>query len=241
MLRQIFIISLTLLSYCAFSQSKNSNELIAEGGAKIKVRPDIATFTLTIEKKDTVEKNAIKFLNIEIDALIKSLYKIGFTNRVIKIADYNVSSSENEQEKKRYTATNILKIEFGLDTKMIDAFYKEIQEASLEDLDISFETKLSDSLEKVSRVNLVKLSIEDAKINANNICKALDIRILSVKQILKYKDGILGPPPEIKQIQFTPPQIKKDTQISYNTSFDKFQVEEIELEEKITIVYVISK
>ena len=110
MLRQFIFIGLTLFSLSVFSQSKNSNEIIAEGGAKIKVTPDIATFTLTVEKRDTIEKNAIRLLNIEIDNLIKSLYKLGFTNKTIKISDYDISSSENEQEKKRYTASNILKL-----------------------------------------------------------------------------------------------------------------------------------
>ena len=241
MLRQIIIIGLTLFSLSAFSQSKNSNEIIAEGGSKIKVRPDLATFTLTVEKTDTIEKNAIKLLNLEIDDLVKSLYKVGFTNKTIKISDYDISSSQNDEEKKKYTASNVLKLEFSLDTRLIDALYKEIQEAGLKDLDISFETKVSDSLEKVTRLKLVQLSIEDAKINANNICKALDLKIVRVKQVLKYKDGIFGNPPEINQIKFTPPKIIGDTQISYNTSFDKFQVEDVELEEKITIVYEISK
>jgi uncharacterized protein len=241
MLRQIIIIGLTFFPLGAFSQSKNSNEIIAEGGSKIKVRPDLATFTLTVEKRDTIEKIAIKLLDLEIDDLVKSLYKVGFTNKTIKISDYDISSSQNDEEKKRYTASNVLKLEFGLDTKLIDALYKEIQEAGLKDLDISFETKVSDSLEKATRLKLVQLSIEDAKINAENISKALDIKLVKVKQVLKYKDGILSPPMTVNYIKFTPPKIVGDTQISYNTSFDKFQVEDVELEEKITIVYEISK
>ena len=192
MFRQIIIIGLTLLSLSAFSQSKNSNEIIAEGGSKIKVRPDLAIFTLTIEKRDTIEKNAIKLLNLEIDDLVKSLYKVGFNNKTIKISDYDISSSQNDEEKKRYTASNILKLEFGLDTKLIDALYKEIQEAGLKDLDISFETKVSDSLEKATRLKLVKLSIEDAKNNAENISKALDIKLVSTQAVLSKSVSTLG-------------------------------------------------
>ena len=51
MLRQIIIMGLTLVSLTAFSQSRNSNEIFVEGGSKMKVRPDLATFTLTVEKK----------------------------------------------------------------------------------------------------------------------------------------------------------------------------------------------
>ena len=235
------LLSLTFLFSTVYSQTKNDNEIIAEGGSKIKVRPDLAIFTLTVEKRDTVEKNAIKLLNLEIDELVKSLYKIGFTNKTIKISDYDISSSQNDEDKKRYTALNVLKLEFGLDTKLIDALYKEIQEAGLKDLDISFDTKVSDSLEKTTRLKLVQEAITDAKINAQNIAKALDIKLIKVKQVLKYKEGIFGPPPTINQIKFTSPKVVGDTQISYTTSFDKFEVEDVELEEKITIVYEISR
>jgi uncharacterized protein len=241
MQKMTMLLSLTFIFSTVFSQNKNGYEIIAEGGSKIKVRPDLAIFTLTVEKRDTVEKNAIKLLNLEIDELVKSLYKIGFTNKIIKISDYDISSSQNDDEKKRYTASNVLKFEFGLETKLIDALYKEIQEAELKDLDISYDTKVSDSLEKITRLKLVQEAIVDAKTNAVNIAKALDIKLIRVKQVLKYKDGILGPPQVIHQVKFTPPKIVGDTQISYNTPFDKFEVEEVELEEKITIVYEISK
>lgn len=234
------LLSLTFLFSTVYSQTKNDNEIIAEGGSKIKVRPDLATFILTVEKRDTVEKNAIKLLNIEIDELVKSLYKIGFTNKTIKILDYEISSAQNDKEEKRYTASNVLKLEFGLDTKLINAFYKEIQEAGLKDLDISFDTKISDSLEKITRLKLVQEAIGDAKANAINIANALNIKLIRVKQVLKYNDKTLVPSPAIHQVKFTPPKILGDTKISYNTSFDKFEVEDVELDEKITIVYKIS-
>lgn len=144
----IMLLFFTILFLDAESQTLNNNEMIVEGGSKIKVKPDLAIFTLTIEKRDTVEKNVTRLLNIEMDELVKSLYKIGFTKEIIKIADYDISSSLNEENIKKYTATNILKLEFGLDVKLINAFYKEIETAGLKDLDIGFDTKVSESLEK---------------------------------------------------------------------------------------------
>lgn len=209
----------------------------------MKVRPDVAIFSLVVEKTDTIEKNAIKNLNVEIDALVNTLYKLGFTNKTIKISDYDVSSNSyrDDNDKKKYTASNSLKLEFQLDTKIIDALYKEIQEAGLSDLEISFDTKISDSLEKKIRVLLVRQAIEDAKDNANNIAKSLDIKLLRVRQVTKYREGLFNQTMEINMVKFTPPKVVGDTQIVYNTSFDKFQVEDVELEEKITIVYEIAK
>jgi uncharacterized protein YggE len=133
----------------------------------------------------------------------------------------------------------VLKVNFRIDHKLIDAFYNEIQQAGIQDLDVSFETILSDSLEKASRLKLVQQVIEDAKINAKNISQTLGVRIGKVKQVHKY--GADAPYPEkVEMVKFTPPVIKRDTEVRYNTAFDKFQVEDVELEERITIVYEIA-
>ncbi len=168
---------------------------------------------------------------------MNGLNDIGFNNKAIKISDYNISSSQNDTGRRMYTATNILNLEFELDTKLIDALYKKIKDASLKDLNISFETRVSDSLEKATRLFLVRSAIEDAKTNANNIAKTLDIKLVGVRQVYKYSPGTMEREPMAK---FSPPKLFRDNEVSYNTAFDKLQVEEIEFEEKITVVYEIS-
>jgi uncharacterized protein YggE len=239
MLKYIVISCLTLLSLNAVSQSNNNNELVAEGSSRIKVKPDLVTFTLTVEKTDTIEKNAIVGLNMEIEKLVKSLNEIGIDNKMIKISDYNISSSQNENEKKKYNAINVLKVEFGIDIKLINSLYNEIQEADLKDLNLSFETKLSDSLENATRFKLVQYSIEEAKANANNIANTLHVKLLRVKQVHKFADQPVDMD-KVEMAKFTPPKIVNDNDVLINTSFAKFQVEDIELEERITIVYQIS-
>lgn len=230
----------TSLSYA--QNNKNDNEIIVEGTSKTKIQPDIAIFTLTIEKTDSIEKKALEKLNKEVDGIVKSLYKIGFTKTAIKISDYNISKSRNEEDnnKKRYRASNILKLEFGLNTKLIDKVYEEVQLAGHEDLDISFETKISDGLEKSTRTSLVEQAIINAKDNASNISKALNLKLIGIKQVSKNQEVSFGRLAVADHIKFPPPMLKKDEEIAYATAFDKFEVEHIELEERITIVYRIS-
>ncbi|MDP9042314.1 MAG: SIMPL domain-containing protein [Bacteroidota bacterium] len=237
MLRQIYIIALALFSLHASSQTKTSNEIVAEGGSKIKIRPDLVTFVFTVEKKDTSETKSIMLLNKEVNGLVESLNEIGFSNKAIKISGYNISSFQNDTGKKTYTATNVLKLEFGLDTKLVDALYMKVQKAELKDLNISFETRISDSLERATRLSLVRSAVEDAKTNANNIAKTLDIKLVGVKQVYKYSPGILE---RDQMAKFNAPKFARGADTEYNTAFDKLQVEEIEFEEKITVVYEIS-
>lgn len=237
----LLLAALALFNINAFPQTKKLAEITAEGSSSLKVKPDIVTFTLSIEKTDTIEKNVISILNEEIESLTKSLEKIGFHNKSIKISDYRISSSfDNDNKQKRYTATNVLKVEFKLDNKVIDALYNEIQINNFKDLDLSYETGISDSLEKATRVVLVQLAIEDAKTNAMNISKSLGLRISNVKQVHKENAHIQVMANQISVAKFTPPKIVGDTDFKYKTSFDKFQVEETELVEKITVVYEVS-
>ena len=243
MKKYFFTFFLSCLTISAFSQLANGNEIIADGTAKLKVRPDIAFFRLEISKKDTSENKAIKKLNKEIDALVKALYSLGFTDKSIKIADFEISSSENDNNTiKTYEAKNSLNVKFGLDTKVIDAFYKEIETAKLKDLDIRFETLVSDSLEKITRQKLVQMAIEEAKQNAQNIADALKIKISGIKQVTKNRyNEYKGTTSKWEIVKFTPPKIVGDTKLQFSTSFDKFQVEEVELEESIAIVFEIPK
>ena len=50
LLRLTLLFSLTFLMITAFSQTKSAGEIIARGGSKIKIRPDMAIFSLVIEK-----------------------------------------------------------------------------------------------------------------------------------------------------------------------------------------------
>ncbi|QOG01923.1 SIMPL domain-containing protein [Flavobacterium sp. MDT1-60] len=234
----IFLFSIFTIS--AFSQTTSGNEITAEGSARTKVKPDLANFRITIEKENLVEKTAIKELNEEIEKLQKALFKIGFTEKNIKISDYKVSSSENSDDKKEYAATNTLSIDFALDNKVIEAFYQQIQSENMKDLDVDFETQMSEELEKTTRQKLVQIAVLDAKSNAENIAKALDVKISNVKQVSKYNlRDVAVSAMKMDQVRFNKPIVAMAA--SAKTSFDKFEVEEKELEENINIVYEIVK
>jgi len=222
-----------------YSQTNNESQLIAEGISKIKVTPDLAVFRITATKENTIEKTAIKELNQEIQKLQNVLLKLGFTENNIKISEYNISKN-NYNNKNEITVKNTLIINFVLNNKLIEAFYQEIQNESLEDLDIEFNTRISESLELYTRQKLVKSAIEKAKNNAENMALALNVKLNNIKKVSKYNiQDDSSSALKVDEVKFKKPLIAKADEI-VNTSFDKFQVEEIDLEETITIVYEIS-
>ncbi|MGZ3937141.1 MAG: SIMPL domain-containing protein [Flavisolibacter sp.] len=232
-LASLFVVITTNL----FAQSQTSDEIVAEGNAKTKLKPDLVRFTLTVSKSNTVEKEAIHNLNKTVEGLVSSFSSLGFSNDNIKIASYEVSSFTDRDHKKKYTATNVLTINFRIDNRLINQFYGEIEQSGIEDVEINYETSLSDSLEKASRVRLVQQAISDAKAYAMNIAQTLNLQIKKVKQVQKY--GWMGDVSRVEMVKFTPPIITSDRKVNENTPFEEFEVAEVELEEKITIVFEI--
>ena len=245
MKKHFTILAFVLFGLSSFSQNSthNDNEITAEGYAKTKVKPDLAILRITVEKRDLIEKNSIKKLNEEFDKFQNLFLKLGFSEKNIKISDYNVSNNENNDNKKEYTANNTLVVEFALDNKIIEAFYQELQDQNITDSDIEFETQVSEDLEKTTRQVLVKKAIIEAKNNAENIASALDVKLVDVKQVSKInmRDFAVAAASykSSDNIKFDRPRLAAYE--NPKTSFDKLEVEEKELEETITIVYEIVK
>jgi uncharacterized protein YggE len=241
MKKTVVLFLFLICSISTFSQTTSGNEITSEGNSKTKVKPDLATLRVTVEKKNLIEKNAIKELNEEVEKLQKVLLKIGFTDKNIKISEYKVYSEENEENKKEFSVTNTLIIDFALDNKLIETFYQEIQNENIKDLDVEFETQISEELEKTTRQKLVQIAIADARSNAENIAKALDVKINNVKQVSKYNIRELAVASmKVGELKFNKP-VAAAMAPNPKTSFDKFEVEEKELEETITIIYEIVK
>lgn len=239
MKKHLTILAFVLLTFNSFSQNKTGNEITAEGIAKMKVKPDLASFRISVSKRNLVEKISIKELNEEIEKVQKLLLRIGFTEKNIKISEYKVSSDEHNDNKKEYTSENTLVVEFALDNKIIEEFYQEIQNENLKDSDIDFETQVSDQLEKTTRQNLVKIAIGEAKSNAENIANALEVKLLNVKQVSKFTMRDFESASMMKVSEIKMGKVMPAMASNQKTSFDKFDVEEKELEETITIVYEI--
>ena len=236
------IITIFVFSFFAiqtFSQTKTGNELVAEGIAKTKIKPDLANFKITVTKQNTIEKTAIKELNQEIEKLQNVLSKLGFTEKNVKISEYKISKDDYEN-RKEFSATNTLSVDFVLDNKRIEGFYQEIQNENLQDVDIEFETQISENLEKTTRQKLVQNAILDAKNNAENIATALNVKLNNVKQVSKYNlRDITYSSIKMDEVKFLKPRVASEM-MNPKTSFDKFEVMEVELEETITIVYEIA-
>ena len=229
---------LLVFTLFSFSQPKFQNEIVANGIAKGKVTPDLATFYITVSKRNTIEKTAISELNQEVAKVQKVLLKVGFTEKNIKIADYTITK-DNYNEVKDFQATNSLAVFFPLENQRIENFYQLMQSENLQDVNVTFSTRVSETLEKKTREELNQKAISNAKIYAESIAKTLNLKLIGIKHVSAngYKPSFSGL--QLEELQSFEMSAIAITG-SVPTSFDKFEVVHIELEEKITIVYEIA-
>ena len=215
----------------------NSNEIVVQGAATIKVKPDMATIEIKVSKSDSVESKALSDLNNEMQNITATLEKIGFTKIHIRVGDYSIS--ENYDRAGKYTAQNSLTINFKLNNLLVDNFYRQLELAKPNNVSVYFRTYLSDELKKVSESQLVKQVIENAKINAVEIANALEVKLGSLKYVSKsgYRgrdDNKFGIKP-LEIVQAGAPSV------NIKTTFANFDVEEKELSDQITLVFYIDK
>jgi hypothetical protein len=230
----LLLLSCTLTRLSA--QQNIPDEIVAEGTARLRVNPDVIVLTISVHKQDSIERRLFQQVNQSVERLQKILNGIGFSDSAIRVAGYTVSGSDyGEKGPKMYSARNTLVLTFAVENRLMDAVYTQLQRSNLQDLEVEWQSRLSDNLEKASRRQLVQLAVENARSNAADMARALDIQLGQVKHVSKTAEG--GINVKLELFKNAPPPASGATQISYNTALGKFGLEPIELEERIVIAY----
>jgi uncharacterized protein YggE len=233
-----FLICALLLSQICFSQTSQKT-IVVQGKSRMMVKPDIAFITFSIEKTDTSQSKAMAKANEQIEALSIIMMQQGVLNKQIKASEYSIRNEYNNlKHKMEYSVSNSLVATIPMNGKLVNEVLKGIEAKKMNGVEISFDYQISDSLEQVVRILLVQQAITNAKSNANHISRALDIGLKNIIQITK--EGIARNPLQIETAKFAPPVIKQDSEIKSDSMFYRYDIEDKELTEEITIIYEIS-
>lgn len=230
------LLLLLILPGSILAQTKS--EITAEGRATKKVKPDVVKLSVQVSKEEASEKEVLKQLNDEVSQLEKFFAKAGIPKTAVKISSYNVRKGyDDDKSKKKYEATTALEITFNLDNKVLDAFYGELQAGSYKDVFVDYETSLSAELEKKTKEQLVIMAIADAKQKAEAIAKALGVKIIGISHVSKYGREVKAIVEEVKYKAMAAPAAAS----APRTVFSDYEVQEIEEQEDITVIFEIGK
>ncbi len=231
---------LTLVCIClhgiAFAQT--SQEITVEGFARVLVTPDVAVLKISIAKRDIQQNLALQKLNETSKQLLNFLHKQGFSDKQMVISEFSIQPNNNYQNNsKTYEASNSFKITFALDTKRLDYFYGRLQGQNFSDVQVDFETAISDSLQQVSNEKITALVIQNAKAKAQLIAKSLEAKVGKVKSVLRQM-----PVQEERILRFVASETKGDKEVvppPPPTAFRNLSVEPIELTDSLVIVFTL--
>ncbi|MHA8066105.1 SIMPL domain-containing protein [Aquirufa sp. ROCK2-A2] len=243
----IFLSCITLFSNSLYAQSNsNSNGLTVEGKAIMKVKPDLSVITLNIVQRDSLENKAINKLNEQNNNLIKLLNGLEIKKDQIRIGDYSISSERNylpnspNESYLVHVSRNNLIIEIPSNMKVIDTFYKKMADSDFSEVGIQIEHKISKELEVSLRNTLSKMAIEDAKAQANSIISNLNAKLGPVITVYKGNANVAAERNSRKEIApelYIPKPMSNDIAPS---PFASLELNEIEIEERITLVFQIN-
>lgn len=145
-MKKIFLLTVFFsLAFRVFGQSNDSNTIIVDGNASLKTQPDLARIDFQIETLDSVQAKSLKKLNLETQKVIEILTSNGFNAKSIKVAEYTTESSTDSENpnKKTYTASNSLSVEFYLDKNVINELIKKIEATKLSNTTFSLTFRVS--------------------------------------------------------------------------------------------------
>lgn len=235
--KQICTFLVVLISFISYSQNSNSRELVVEGSAVLKVKPDVVSLSFMIIKTDSVQSRAIEQTNFESEKLIQLLKSLGFSSSDIKLSDYDVNYSLSSYDSRRnpvYSARNELSVRFRLNEKLLDLIYTSFQEGGFSGTNLLYNTELSDSLSEASKNKLVQMAIASGKKKANQIAANLDIKLGKIKEARTAS----------RRYTFQNdlnPNIETEYSAPYRGNiFRTVSIAEKELSESITIVFEIN-
>lgn len=172
-------------------------QLNVTGQATLSVQPERTTISYAInETKDSYDE-ALTTMTSRIDALTKSLTKIGFKKEDIKTSNFNIRQNrkyrQNEPKGFEYVASQTLNIEFDHSTKrLLEVLNKTASDEASPGVSISF--GMSDEQAKKVKTQLMQMAVSDAKAKAEILASATGYTITGIKEI-NYGGGSAQPRP----------------------------------------------
>ena len=234
----IILLSLIPLAKYSYSQNNKLNTITVEGKSQKSIKPDLCFISMTFEKTDTSLKRSMDGLNKNIKTITNIFKNYSIDTSDIRIAEYSISSQINDDiKRKEYSVKNELNIDIKYNRKLISALLSEIQNLNMKDLDMNLEYGVSDSLNIETRKELKIQAIRNAKKNAEQISKELNLDIIGVKSVSKTSYNPLEIETDLvkPQIKFTPPVIQLASEIK--SSFENYDVEDVTIDEDILITF----
>lgn len=178
----ILIISSIQLS----AQEKKEAIIDVVGSAKVSVSPDIGVLNIRLSDIQPQMNEVVSSLGKKSNYYLELLQELGFKEEEIKTTNFSISKNrvyvKRQYVDSGYIASQSIKLEFTYDKKVLTKILNRFSK-SKEQIDFSFNFKLSEELKKKVQLQIIENAIEDAKIKSKTIANSAELNLVKIKKI----------------------------------------------------------
>ncbi|MBS1647192.1 MAG: SIMPL domain-containing protein [Bacteroidetes bacterium] len=218
------------------SAEKPTSTISLSGSASKKVSPDLAIISFNLSAKDVLGNLALSKLNTQTQQTITKITGAGFSKEQLKISNYGLNEdweyTGGKSRKAGYSARQTLTLTFKMDKEKLNKLFAAFSDQQTENTQINFSTGLSEELQDKTQKELIALAINDATEKAHLIANAASLKIKAIKSIA-YNTDDEAPMPPVRNMKSMEAFAAKN-----DSSFSEINVEETELSEDVSIVFI---
>ncbi|MCX2743963.1 SIMPL domain-containing protein [Mangrovivirga sp. M17] len=185
LIKYCFLVVLFFGSTNAYSQD-NMSKIIVKGNAEIETLPDETTVRFDILSKKMNYADAVDDLNKRINILVRDLSEQGFDKKELKTSNFrvnkNVVYNRGTRTDSGYVGTQSLEITFNFTKeKLLNAINTGTGSEAEPEISISF--GLSKEKRRSLEDELIKSSVNDARLKAEVLAESSGVEIGKVMEI----------------------------------------------------------
>lgn len=170
-MKKALLLLVTIFTITAQAQEFKQQALVnVNGEGKIKVVPDQASITVSVESKGSKAADVKKENDTKIDAVLKYIKKMGITAQDFQTQRVYLNDEYDYQKKKHnYVATQTIRI-LMKDLAKYDELMEGLVETGINNIsNVEFKTSRLEELKTGAR----KLAVQNAKVKANDLVSAI--------------------------------------------------------------------
>ena len=157
--------------------------IMIKGVGVVSVKPDLIVLSMSLKSKDKDYEKSILLATKQVEELRLALVSVGFHKESLKTLDFDIITIEKRVKDKDgeyrydfdgYECKHRLKLEFGLDTKVLGKVLSAIATCSaMPALSINFSVKDSHAVS----VEILKRATQNAKQKAEILCESAGVKL----------------------------------------------------------------
>lgn len=187
----IFYILITI-SIQTIAQENKESIINVVGSAKVSVSPDMGILNIRLSETKSKMNEAVSSLGKKSNYYFEVLKGLSFKEEEIKTTSFAISKNRVYKNRQYidsgYIASQNIKLEFHYDKKVISKILNRFSKSD-EQIDFSFNFKVSEKLKKDVQLQIIESAIEDAKLKSERISSSSGLSLKKIKNISYGHNG----------------------------------------------------